>query len=103
MASDRYDHNGRKLLFPIGALIFSTGVHHLMREGRLDPIPYFQRHTRGDWGNVVNEVWDENNEALESDQGNELYSAYQVTRDINICIITNADRSETRILLASEY
>lgn len=99
MASDIH----RKLLFPIGALVFSEGVHRLMREGRLDPIPYFQRHTRADWGSVINKVWDENNEALESGKGKELYSTYNVTRDISICIITNADRTETRILLASEY
>jgi hypothetical protein len=36
------------LAFPIGALIFSE-VDRLVRAGRLDPIPYFRRHTRGDW------------------------------------------------------
>ncbi len=103
MATNGYDHTGRKLLFPIGLLIFSEGVHQLILEGRLDPIPYFQRHTRGDWGNVIDEVWNENNETLELQSPKALYSAYAVTRDINICVITNEDRSETRVLLACEY
>ena len=103
MASHHYDHTGRKLLFPIGARVFSEGVHHLILEGRLDPIPWFQRHTRGDWGDVIDKVWEENNETLELKSPKVLYSSYTVTRDINICVITNEDRSETRVLLASEY
>ena len=103
MATNSYDHTGRKLLFPIGALIFSEGIHHLILEGRLDPIPYFQRHCRGDWGNVIDKVWNENNEILELQSPKALYSAYAVTRDIHICVITNEDRSETRVLMASEY
>lgn len=90
-----------KLLFPIGALTLSNGVRQLMSQGRLDPVPYFQRHTRGDWGNVADSVWEENNAGLHA--GKELYSAFKVTRDIHICIITNSDRRETRIFLATEY
>ena len=51
-------------LFRIGALIFSPGIDCLMREGRLDPLPYFQRHARGDWGDVSDDRWQANNAAL---------------------------------------
>lgn len=50
MTSNERSGDRRRLLFPIGALIFSEGVDRLMREGRLDPMSYFQRHIRGDWG-----------------------------------------------------
>ncbi|HCF2456873.1 TPA: hypothetical protein NIA41_000428 [Pseudomonas aeruginosa] len=90
----------RTLLFPIGALIFSEGVDRLMREGRLDPMPYFQRHTRGDWGEVADDKWQANNVALTA--GERLESMYLVHRGLRICVVTEADRSATRILLTTE-
>lgn len=100
MAYDVRDHYRRHLLFPIGALIFSEGVDRLMREGRLDPIPYFQRHTRGDWGDVADDRWQENNAALKS--AGRLDSFYIVTRELSIRVFTEADRSATHIALPSE-
>jgi hypothetical protein len=44
MASHRIETYCQRLAFPIGALIFSRAVDHLVRAGRLDPIPYFRRH-----------------------------------------------------------
>lgn len=90
----------RTLLFPIGALIFSEGVDRLMREGRLDPMPHLQRHTRGDWGDVDDDRWQTNNVALGS--GEQLESMYRVHRELSICVVTEADRSATRILLMTE-
>ncbi|MGK8436754.1 hypothetical protein ACRS3X_05260 [Ectopseudomonas hydrolytica] len=88
------------LLFPIGALIFSAGIDQRMREGRLDPLPFLQRHTRGDWGDVSDDRWQANNAALQS--GDRLESFYVVHRQLRICIFTEADRSETHIALACE-
>ena len=90
----------RTLLFPIGALVFSEGVDRLMREGRLDPMPYFQRHTRGDWGEVADYKWQANNAALIA--GERLESMYLVHRELRICVVTEADRSATHILLTTE-
>lgn len=100
MTSDAKPRNHRRLLFPIGALIFSEGVDRLMREGRLDPMPYLLRHIRGDWGEVTDDKWRENNAALKS--GARLDSLYVVTRDVTIRIFTEADRSATHVLLPSE-
>ncbi len=90
----------RTLLFPIGALVFSEGVDRLMRESRLDPMPYFQRHTRGDWGEVADYKWQANNAALIA--GERLESMYLVHRELRICVVTEADRSATHILLTTE-
>ncbi|MEB3081599.1 hypothetical protein VD792_26725 [Pseudomonas aeruginosa] len=87
-------------LFPVGALIFSAGVDRLMRAGRLDPLPYFQRHASGDWGDVTDEQWQANNAALQS--GGRLESLYMVHRQLSIRVVTAADRHETHVELASE-
>ncbi|MDP2747841.1 hypothetical protein [Pseudomonas sp.] len=92
--------NRRSLLFAIGALIFSPGIDRVMREGRLNPLPYLQRHTRGDWGDIADTQWQANNAALQS--GDRLESSYAVHRELSICIFTVADRSATHIVLASE-
>ncbi|WP_211460850.1 hypothetical protein [Collimonas silvisoli] len=87
-------------LFPIGALIFSPDVERLMREGRLDPMPFFHRHVRGDWGDVDDVLWQANNAAQKT--GEQLESLYIVTRDICLSVFTLADRSATHITLAFE-
>ncbi|MGP3790513.1 hypothetical protein [Pseudomonas sp. B392_1p] len=100
MTSPPPSDNQRPLLFMVGALIFSPGIDRCMREGRLDPIPYFQRHARADWGDVSDEKWQANNDALQSN--GRLESFYVVHRELSICIFTEADRSETHIVLAAE-
>ena len=96
-------HNDRRptTLFPIGALILSAGVDRLVRAGRLDPVPFFQRHASGDWGDVTDEQWQANNAALQS--GGRLESCYVVHRELSIRILSDTGRSETRIVLASEH
>lgn len=100
MTSNERSGDRRRLLFPIGELIFSEGVDRLMREGRLDPMSYFQRHIRGDWGDVTDAKWQENNAALTSVEP--LVSLYIVTRELTIRIFTEADRSATHVMLPSE-
>ncbi|WP_431819409.1 hypothetical protein [Burkholderia sp. F1] len=87
-------------LFPIGALIFSLGVERLMRDGRLDPMPFFHRHVRGDWGDVDDFLWQANNAAQKT--GEQLESLFIVTREICLSIFTLADRSATHIALVFE-
>lgn len=90
----------RRRLFKIGALEFSPGIERLMDEGWLDPMPYFERHMRGDWGDIPDHRWLHNNAALKSE--GRLDSYYIVTRDLSIRIVTEADRSATRVVLPSE-
>lgn len=101
MARNVQDTGSRKQLFSIGALIFSAGVDRLMRDGQLDPLPYIQRHTHGDWGDVTDERWQANNAALQSDD--RLDSSYAVTHELSIHVFTEADRSATHIILTSEH
>ncbi|WP_416037223.1 hypothetical protein [Pseudomonas aeruginosa] len=64
MASRHIETYCQDLLFPVGALILSEGIDRLVRAGRLDPIPYFRRHVRGDWGDVSDGQWQANGIAL---------------------------------------
>ncbi|MBJ9974096.1 hypothetical protein IAE35_01375 [Pseudomonas sp. S75] len=97
MASHRIETYCHRLAFPIGALISSRGIDRLVRTGRLDPIPYFRRHTRGD---VNLQQWQANSTALQS--GASLESCYVIHPGLPIRIVTDAERSATVIGLPSE-
>ena len=87
--------------FKLGRLIMTAGVDALIREGRLNPLPYLRRHLRADWGELSGEDRHQNDAALES--GERLLSSYQVAPDLTLWIITEWDRSVTTLLLPSEY
>lgn len=101
MASQCIETYSRTLPFPIGALVLSKGIDRLVRTGHLDPIPYFRRHCRGDWGDVSDEHWHANVAALQA--GSELKSLYVVHAELSIRICTDADRTTTYIVLPSEH
>ncbi|AOY65920.1 hypothetical protein QYG06_10085 [Xanthomonas euvesicatoria] len=100
MASHRIETYSQRLAFPIGALIFSRSVNRLMQAGYLDPIPYFRRHARGDWGDVSVQQWQANTTALQS--GAPLESHYEIHPGLAIRIITDGGRNVTAIVLSSE-
>lgn len=100
MASHRIETYCQRLAFPVGALIFSRGINRLVTAGRLNPIPYFRRHTRGDWGDVSAQQWEANSSALQS--GAPMESHYVIHPGLAIRIVTDAGRSVTAIVLPSE-
>ncbi len=59
-----------------------------------------KRHERGDWGEVGPLAWKANDEALW--KGSEVVSSYQDEKRNRFRVITEADRSKTRILLDGE-
>ena len=73
-----------------------------MRE--LSPIEVLDaigRHSRGDWGEVDEEDWEENELSLR--EGFRLLSSYQGMNDTKFWAITEHDRSVTTVLLPEEY
>jgi hypothetical protein len=88
--------------FPPGQVVMTTGVDELVRQGRLNPVPYLRRHLHGDWGDLCDDGRRQNDAALKSGE-DRLFSSYQVTRDLKLWIITEWDRSITTLLLPSEY
>lgn len=88
--------------FSPGQVVMTAGVDELVRQGRLNPTPYLSRHLHGEWGDLSDSDWRQNDAALKSGE-DRLFSSYQVTRDLKLWIITEWDRSVTTLLLPSEY
>lgn len=59
------------------------------------------RHCECDWGEVGEEDWQSNDEAVE--HGSRLLSVYRTRNSVRFWIITEWDRSVTTVLLPEEY
>ena len=88
--------------FSPGQVVMTAGVDELVRQGRLNPVPYLRRHLHGDWGDLSGDDRRLNDAALASGE-DRLFSSYQVMPDLKLWIITEWDRSVTTLLLPSEY
>ena len=85
--------------FAVGRVVITPGA-----VSGLSPDDCFEalnRHTRGDWGDLDEDDWKENDAALE--HGFRLFSQYSTQGDTKFWIITEWDRSVTTILLPEEY
>lgn len=87
-------------LFPIGKLFITPGAMSALSSS--DITTALRRHFTGDWGDVDEEDWQENDVSLR--EGYRILSAYKSENDeVRFWIITEADRSATTILLPEEY
>lgn len=84
---------------PLGQTLATPGV--LKATTQAERNVAFSRHSRGDWGDVVEEDWRVNDQALQN--GERLLSVYHTLSGTKFWIITEADRSATTVLLPSEY
>lgn len=60
-----------------------------------------RRHVSGDWGDVDEEDWQENDLSLQA--GFRLLSVYHTAAGRKFWIITEADRSSTTVLMPEDY
>lgn len=81
--------------FSLGQLVISQQVSGLLTTD--DVLTALGRHMDGDWGEVSEEYWRSNDEALEL--GSRLISKYFAAGGTAFLIITEWDRSRTAILL----
>ena len=89
----------KKARFRCGQLCATPAA--LDKVGRAGLIRLLERYLSGDWGDTCESDARTNEEALRS--GNRIISWYQVSKELRIMIITEADRSATTILLPEEY
>jgi hypothetical protein len=47
-------------LFPLGRVVATPGAIALMEAARINPAQLLQRHQSGDWGDLEEEDWREN-------------------------------------------
>ena len=93
-------------IIPLGFMVMELGMICVTRKAAAE-LDRFQandaltRHMIGDWGEIDEDDWQTNDEALI--KGYPVVSSY-LNRDLRrFLIITKADRSATTILLPEEY
>jgi hypothetical protein len=83
----------------VGKVYVTRGVAESVDSDRIAGL--LSRHAVGDWGDVCEEDWETNQEALYS--GQRLLSVYKPEGKPEVWVITEADRSVTTVLLPEEY
>lgn len=89
-------------LFELGQIVATQGALEALRDAMIEPEDLFNRHQRGDWGDLCAEDRAVNRRALFF--GDRLLSSYLLpeTKE-TIWILTEWDRSITTMLLPKEY
>lgn len=93
-------------LFPTGQVVMTRSIANRCANDELFAfivMKTLQMHSTGNWGDVDDEDWNSNQEALKT--GDRLFSSYYLDESCTekIWIITEADRSYTTVLFPSEY
>jgi hypothetical protein len=91
----------KKPLFQLGQVVATPGALEALKAAGDDLAAYLNRHAVGDWGDL--DEADKRENELSVARGLRLLSAYRLSNDTKIWIITEADRSATTLLLPSEY
>ena len=86
--------------FTLGECYATQGVVQVLQSVELDAMTLVQRHHGGDWGDLCKEDIQANESAIR--EGHRILSAYTVAGK-KVYVITEANRSVTTVLLASEY
>jgi len=86
-------------LFPTEKLVATPAV--LDAVPRPELLAAFQRHMRGDWGEVCATDRRANDQAVRNSE--RLLSVYRSEAGVKFWIITEANRSATTILLPKDY
>jgi len=87
--------------FPLGRVVATVGALEALVQAGQKPEEFLARHQAGDWGEMPPEDIAENEFSLKNDL--RLMSAYTLSNEVKIWIITEHDRSVTTILLPTEY
>lgn len=85
--------------FDVGHIRVTHGVMEKIDED--DFFNCFVRHMAGNWGDLDEQDWKANDDAVEF--GSRILSSYCDRRGNRFWIITEADRSATTVLLPEEY
>ena len=89
------------VLFPLGKTWMTPGAIEALENSGQSASEFLSRHHQGDWGEVDDFDWRENDSSVNSRC--RIFSAYRTGKDVKIWVITEADRSATAVLLPSEY
>jgi len=85
--------------FPLGQLLITPGALDTLDAEEI--LASIARHACGDWGEVSDEDWQSNEEAVGLRL--RIFSVYLDRNGTKFWIITEADRSATTVLMPEEY
>ena len=92
---------GASVRFWLGQVVATPAALSAMYKAKQGVDELLARHQSGDWGEVGNEDWDENELSLR--EGYRLFTVYRLVSGERVWIITEADRSATTMLLPEDY
>jgi hypothetical protein len=87
--------------FPLGQIVATPGALAAFTRTGDTPGAFLRRHVSGDWGDLDVHDREENESYVTA--GFRILSAYRLSDDARIWVITEADRSSTCVLLPEEY
>jgi hypothetical protein len=85
---------------PLGRVVATPRALEMLSSADTDPGELLERHRCGDWGELDEHDWQENERSLAN--GWRVLSSYRIGEE-KVWIITVADRSATTILFPEEY
>jgi hypothetical protein len=88
------------MLFSLGRVVATPGALDHLHANAVCFQSLLTRHANGDWGSLSR--GDKGMNDIAVTEGARILSAYSVA-DVRVYVITEADRSYTTLLLASEY
>ena len=87
--------------FALGRILATPGAINAMKEAGESPLRLLKRHGPGDWGDLHPD--DQRANELAIRRGMRVLSAYVLSTEARVWVITSADRSATTLLLPDEY
>lgn len=87
--------------FPLGQVVGTPAALAVLARVQIDVRTLLDRHHSGDWGDMCRTDKRENDYAVS--HGSRIFSAYNVSDDESVWIITESDRSSTTVLLPDDY
>jgi hypothetical protein len=88
-------------LFSLGKIVATPGALDALARSSHSPGEFLTKHARGEWGDLDPFDTEANWTAIRD--GSRILSSYRTRQGEKIWVITEADRSSTCLLLASEY
>lgn len=89
------------MTFKLGMVVNTPGAADAMLAAGVNPFDLLNRHAACDWGDLDPDDAAMNEDALNN--GDRVFSSYQITPTVKVWIITESDRSSTTLLLPEDY